>query len=80
MNLGCGTHKESQEDIVLGQLNESHEVWLLEMTQYENCRELKFYTRSPYCNWIPKFVIIDMTQHKIVQSQISVLLLPVVTV
>ena len=46
MNLGCGTHKESREYIVLGQLNESHDVWLLDMTQYENCRELKFYTRK----------------------------------
>ena len=47
--------------IVLGQLNEYHNVWLLDMIQYGNCRVLKMYIpmRFTHRNSIARGVIVE---------------------
>ena len=45
--------------IFLGQLNESHDVWLLDATQYGNCRVLKINMSISYRNSIVRCVIVE---------------------
>ena len=45
--------------IVLVQFNELHNVWLLDVMQYENCRVTKINMRIPYRNSITRGVIIE---------------------
>ena len=45
--------------IVLGQFNELHDVWLLDITKYVNCRLFKIYMRFIYWNSITRGVIFE---------------------
>ena len=43
----------------MGQFNESHDLLLLGVMQYKNCRVLKINMRSPYQNSIAQGVILE---------------------
>ena len=45
--------------IVLGQFNELHDVWLLDITQYKNCRLFKMYMGFLYWKSIARGVIVE---------------------